>query len=161
MLTFRNELWTQTSKVYIKVLSESPQFYICTQADPEALQHLWKCTLKQLLPFCVIVTKSSILDGGKFLDSLLLDSCLNFLEPENLRMCYHLTSSDQYFYAHLDMEKKKLHKAQHKRPTCKTAIFLFCKLKAYLFDILLGRVYKRYPKQHTPTFIALVWRTTC
>ena len=28
-------------------------------------------------------------------------------------------------------------------PTCKTEIFLFCKLKVYLFDILLGCVYKK------------------
>ena len=31
--------------------------------------------------FCVIVTKSSILDDRKFLNPLLLCSCLNFLEP--------------------------------------------------------------------------------
>ena len=33
-------------------------------------------TLVKLLPFCVIVTKSSILDDGQFFDSLLLGSCL-------------------------------------------------------------------------------------
>ena len=32
--------------------------YICTEADEGVLEHLWK---KQLLPFCDIVTKSSIL----------------------------------------------------------------------------------------------------
>ena len=37
-------------------------------------------------------------------------------------------------------------------PTCKTEIFLFCKLKVYLFDILLGRVYKKIPEA-TCTYI--------
>ena len=37
-------------------------------------------------------------------------------------------------------------------PTCKTEIFLFCKLKVYLFDILLGRVYKKIPEA-TYTYI--------
>ena len=44
--------------------------------------------------------------------------------------------------------------AQHNRaaPTCKTAFFLFCKLKVYLFDILLGHVYKKIPEA-TYTYI--------
>ena len=37
-------------------------------------------------------------------------------------------------------------------PTCKTAIFFICKLKVYLFDILLGRAYKKIPEA-TYTYI--------
>ena len=37
-------------------------------------------------------------------------------------------------------------------PTCKATIFLFCKLNVYLFDILLGRVYKEIPEA-TNTYI--------
>ena len=37
-------------------------------------------------------------------------------------------------------------------PTCKATVFLFCKLKVYLFDILLGRVYKEIPEA-TNTYI--------
>ena len=37
-------------------------------------------------------------------------------------------------------------------PTCKTAVFFICKLKVYLFDILLRRVYKKIPEA-TYTYI--------
>ena len=37
-------------------------------------------------------------------------------------------------------------------PTCKATIFLFYKLNVYLFDILLGRVYKEIPEA-TNTYI--------
>ena len=84
-----------------------------------------KMYFKITATFCVIVTKSSILDGRKFLNPLLLDSCRNFIEPKNLHICYHLTL---YFYAHLNMEKKKLHKAQHKRQ-----LHLLVKLKFFYF----------------------------
>ena len=70
-------------------------------------------------------------------------------------MCYHLTSSNQYFYAHLDMKKTKAHKPQHKRQLhllIKVQFLLFCQLKVYLFDILLGRVYKKIPEA-TYTYI--------
>ena len=63
-------------------------------------------------------------------------------------MCFHLTSSDQYFCAHLDMEKKSCTR-QHKRHSCtylQSYNFLFYKLNVYLFDILLGRVYKEIPE---------------
>ena len=47
------------------------------------------------------------------------------------------------------MEKKKLHKAQNKRHNCtylQNSNFLFCKLKVYSYDILLGYVYKKIPE---------------
>ena len=53
------------------------------------------------------------------------------------------------------MEKKKLHKTQHKRHSCtylQSCIFFIWKLKVYLFNILLGRVYKKIPEA-TYTYI--------
>ena len=53
------------------------------------------------------------------------------------------------------MEKKKLHKTQHKRHSCtylQSCIFFIWKLKVYLFNILLGCVYKKIPEA-TYTYI--------
>ena len=70
-------------------------------------------------------------------------------------MCYHLILSGYYLYVYLNMEKKKCTRDSIKdtaAPTCKAAFFSLCKLKVYLFDILLGIVYKKIPEV-TCTFI--------
>ena len=124
-LTFWNELWMRTTMVYIKLLSEPLHFYIFIKADPGVQQHLWKSALKQLLSFCYIVAKSSILEGEKLLDIFFLDNCLNLSESWNLHMGYHLTSSDILLCPSWYGERK-LCKTQHRRQ-----LFLLVKLQSF------------------------------